>query len=214
MRFFAQLASVLFRPRETMRRILDAPSSGAVLLLFVLAVLSGMLGDSDPVQLQNVFAKLPGAQAWLIAAVIAAVFVCLVGATWLYAWVPFLIGRFLGGTGDVRGVRAAVAWGFAPAIWALLYRAPTAIWLMPSAAATVRSRGGGVVFDPGVLASGCGIAFVIVLLELVVLVWCAFVMSNTLAEAHGYSAGRAFGTLVLSAIAPFVVVLAAVLSLM
>lgn len=214
MRFLARLASVLFRPRRTMRRILDdGPGQGAVLLLFVLVVISGIAGDFDAAQLQDVLARLGGQQVWLIVGVTVAVFVAMVAVGWFYAWVPYFIGRFLGGTGDIRAVRAAVAWGLAPGIWALLYRVPVAVWLTPAAAATVKMRGGGVAFDPGFLARGCGVALAIVLLELIVFVWCAFVMSNTLAEAHGYSPWQALGTIVLSAIAPMVVMIAAVLAI-
>jgi len=131
---------------------------------------------------------------------------------WFYAWVPLLIGRFLGGTGEIRGVRAAVAWGLAPVVWALLYRVPAAIWFAPSAATSVRMRDTSITFDPGAISGGCGIVLAFLVVELIVFVWCAVVMSNTVAEAHGFSAWHALGTLVLSAIAPLVVLLAAVLA--
>ena len=44
-------------------------------------------------------------------------------------------------------------------------------------------------------------------------VWCAYAMSNTVGEAHGFSAWHGLGTLAISAIAPFVVILAAVLAM-
>ena len=42
------------------------------------------------------------------AAVIAGLIVVLTALFWFYSWVPYLAGRFLGGTGDVQGVRAAI----------------------------------------------------------------------------------------------------------
>jgi hypothetical protein len=138
----------------------------------------------------------------------------MVGLFYLYAWVPFFIGRFFDGTGDIGGVRAALAWGLAPGVWALLYRVPAAIWFVSSGAAAVQVRGGGVKFDPGMIANGCGVALVFLLLELIVLAWCAIVMSNTVAEAHGFSALHGFGTLLIAAIAPVVVMIAAVLAIM
>src|SRR5690348_16038552 len=198
MRFLANLAVVLVRPRAVMARILEAPGAGTVLLLFALSAVSGIFGDVDAPTVQQITSQAGGARvAWMIAGVIAGLLVLLVVLCWFYAYVPLFIGRFLGGSGEIRGVRAALAWGLAPAIWALLYRVPAAFWFTPSSSA-IRMRGGNVAFDPGKLADGCGVALVFALLELVVFVWCAYVMSNTLAEAHRFSAWHAFGTLVLS----------------
>ncbi len=214
MRFLANLAVVLIRPRATMARILEAPGARAVLLLFALSSISGIFGDVDAPTVQQITQQTGGAWvAWMIAGVIVCVLALLVVLCWFYAYVPLFIGRFLGGTGEIRGVRAALAWGLAPTIWALLYRLPLAFWFAPSSSA-VRMRGGNVAFDPGKLADGCGVALVLVLIELAVFAWCAYVMSNTVAEAHRFSAWHAFGTLVLSAIAPLVVGLAAFLSMM
>jgi hypothetical protein len=206
-------ATVLFRPRATMARILEAPGARAVLLLFVLAALSGMVGDFDAQMLDDVLARSRQPYfVWLIAGILLGVLVLAVALLWFYSWVPYFIGRFLGGTGDVRGVRAALAWGLVPAIWALLYRLPAAIWFVPSASTSVRMAEGKVGFDPGRMADGCGILLVFAFLELIVLAWCAFVMSNTVAEAHKFSAWHGLGTLALSAIAPFVVGIAALLA--
>jgi hypothetical protein len=214
MQFLRNLATVMIRPRATMRRILEAPRNRDVLVLFTLAVVSGIFGDFDAPTLQQVLGHSRGpAVALLVAGVILGVVVVTVALSWFYAWVPYLIGAFLGGTGNIRGVRAALAWGLAPAIWALLYRVPVAILLAPAAASTVRMRDGNVAFDPGRLADGCGVILILLLIETVVFVWCAVVMSNTVAEAHGFSAWHALGTLVLAAIAPLVVVLAAVLAM-
>jgi len=216
MRFFADLAAVLVRPRTTMARILESPPRNwPVWLLFVLTAVSGIFGDLDVPALPQLVEQMGGLRAALIlAGVLAGMIIVLPVVLWLYAYVPFFAGRFLGGTGEIRTVRAAVAWGLAPAVWALLYRVPAALWLSPSSATSVRMRGGNVSFDPGRLADGCGIALVFALLEFAVFVWCAVVMSNTVAEAHRFSVWRGLGTLVISAIVPFVVVLAAVLSVM
>jgi hypothetical protein len=214
LRFLANLAVVLVRPRTTMARILEAPSHRGVVLLFALAAVSGIFGDFDAPTIEQVLGQSGGAQvAVLVAGVIVLVIVALTALFWFYSYVPYFIGRFLGGTGDVGGVRAALAWGLAPSIWALLYRVPAAIWFGPSSASSVRVRNGAVAFDPGRIADGCGVMLIFALLELGVFVWCAFVMSNTVAEAHRFTAWHGLGTLVISAIAPLVVVLAAVMAL-
>lgn len=213
MHFLASLGAVLVWPRSTMRRILDGPLERTALLLFVLAVISGMVGDSDVPALKYQLEESGSAYAlWIVAGVVVLVMLVLVALFWFYSWVPYLVGRFLGGTGDLRSVRLALAWGLAPAIWALVYRIPVAIWIAPSAATAVRMREGAVAFDLGRIADGCGVALLIAFLELIVFVWCGFVMSNTVAEAHGFSVWHGLGTLAIAAVAPLVVVLAAVLA--
>jgi len=206
------LATVLFRPRRTMARILEAPNARAVLLLFVAAAISGIAGDFDAAVVEQIASDAGTRILWIIAGAVLGVLVALVLLFWFYSWVPLLIGRFLGGTGDIHGVRAAVAWGLAPAIWALLYRVPAAIWTSQAATTSVRMAEGTVAFDPGRFADGCGVMLVFAVLEVIVFAWTVFVMSNTLAEAHRYSPWQALGTLVLSAIIPFAVTLAAVLA--
>ena len=214
MQFLANLGAVVIRPRATMARILEAPPRAwTVWLLFVLATLSGIFGDFDAPTAGELMEQQQGVvTALVVAGVILGLLVVIPALFWFYAWVPYLIGRFLGGTGDIRGVRAALAWGLAPAIWAMLYRIPVALWL--GSVSTVNMRDGNITFDPGRLAGGCGAALVIAVVELAVFVWCMVVMSNTVGEAHRFSAWHGLGTLVVAAIAPLVVILAAALSMM
>lgn len=214
MHFLRNLATVLIRPRTTMARILADPRRGTVLLLFALAVVSGIFGDFDAPMLQQIVHQSGGGKvALMVAGVTVGMIVLLTALFWFYSWVPYLAGRFLGGTGDIHGVRAAIAWGLAPAIWALLYRVPAAIWLAPSAAATtMHMRRGTVAFDPGRFSQGCGVALAFAVVEFLVLVWCVVITSHTMAEAHKFSAWHAFGALVISAIAPLVVAVAAFLA--
>ena len=215
MRFVADLAAVVIRPRSTMARILESgPRPWHVWLLFALAAISGIFGDFDAPMVGQVINQSGGARvALMISAVLVGLILLMPVLLWLYSYVPFYAGRFLGGTGEIRGVRAALGWGLAPVIWALLYRIPVAVWLAPSSATAVRMRKGTVAFDPGHLADGCGVALVLMLIELLVFIWCAVVMSNTVAEAHKFSVWHALGALVISAVAPIVVMIAAVLAI-
>jgi Yip1 domain len=216
MHFLRNLATVLVRPRATMARILAEPRRGTVLLLlFALAVVSGIFGDFDAPMMQQIVHQSGGGRvALMVAGVIVGMLVLLTALFWFYSWVPYLAGRFLGGTGDVHGVRAAIAWGLAPAIWALLYRVPAAIWLAPSVAATtMRVRNGAVAFDPGRFSQGCGVVLAFAIVEFLVFVWCVVVTSHTVAEAHQFSAWHAFGALVIAAVAPLIVMVAAFLAM-
>jgi hypothetical protein len=213
-RFVADLAAVLIRPRRTMARILDAsPRNIHVWLLFALGAVSGIFGDIDPALLRRIEESGGMQVAIIIAAVLAAMIVLWPLAMWFYSYVPLIVGKLLGGTGDIRDVRAAIAWGFAPVVWALLYRIPATFLLTPSAETSVRMGKGSISFDPGRIADGCGILLILALLEGLVAIAFVFVTSNTLAESHRFSAWRGLGTIVISAIVPLVVIAAAVLAI-
>jgi len=197
-----------------MARILETPRPAwTIWLLFALATLSGLFGDFDAPTLRDVTKQQQSLNvALIVAGVFVGVLVVVTVLLWLFAWVPFLLGRFLGGTGRIRDVRAAFAWGLAPAIWALLYRVPVALSLWSSRNAVVPLRDGKVGFEHQRIADGCGAGLVILLLEVAVFAWCVAVSSHTVAEAHKFSAWHGLGTILLSALTPFVVILAAVLA--
>lgn len=214
MQFFRSLAAVTVRPRATMRAMLDGARDRRVVVLFALAVVSGIFGDLEAPLLRQV---LDHPQGWQIGLLVAGVAIlvaaAMVAVLYFYAWVPLLIGRFLEGTGEIHGVRSAMAWGLAPAIWALLYRIPASFWGLGTGGSEVRFDGRKVRIDPGALADGCGLRLLIATIEVAVFVWCIVVLSNTLGEAHRFSSWRGLGTLLLSMLVPIVVVIAALLSI-
>ena len=209
MTFLRRLARIVIRPRATMREILDAPPDRMILPLVLLAIVSGLLRDFHTRSFPGLDAK-----TWLIvcAAVVAciALFVLLFYA---FAWLAFFVARFLEGTGDPAATRSALAWGSAPIIWALVYRLPL-VFLSPAVNRTrVGVAGKNVSFSAGLFEGGCLLAMVFMLVELALLVWYLVVASQTLAEAHRFSAWRGLGTLAILAVTPVIVVIAAVLSL-
>jgi hypothetical protein len=213
MNVLSRLARVMIKPRSTLRAILDLPRDRMALPLFALAVVSGIFGDLDAPMLQRILEQPRGWQFGLmLAAATVGIAIALVVLAWFYAWVPVLIGRFLEGTGGIREIRSALAWGSAPAIWALLYRVPAALWLGGTRGSEVHVGGDTIRIDAGALSNACGIALIFGLLELLVFVWCLVLLSNTVAEAHRFSPWRGLGTLLLSALVPVVVVVAAVLA--
>lgn len=210
MTFFRRLVSIAIHPRTTMREILDSPRGRAVLPLVVLATLSGFIANAS----HNARTGLKTApMPWLIVAgaTIAAALV-MVLLFYLFAWIAHVAGRFLEGQGTYADVRAALAWGLAPIIFALLYRVPVALF-GPSQNAGLVRIGEQVKFTPGQLSGGCLFALLIGVLELGTAVWFAVVASHTLGEAHRFSSWRGFGTLVIVAITPIVIMIAAFLSL-
>jgi hypothetical protein len=207
-----RLVQIVIHPRRTMRAILDGPEDRMVIPLVLLAAVSAMLGDVDWRGVRGALASHGTVKMVLIAvcAVLAALLVAVL-VFYLFAWVALWVGRLFDGTGEVRGVRSAVAWGLTPAIWAVLYRLPAAL-LGGNANSRARMVNDAFVIDPTRFAGGCAMAIVLMVIELAVLAWYVVVASSTLAEAHSFSPLRGFATLALSVLSPLVIVIAAVLA--
>jgi len=210
----ANVATIMIRPRATMRRILDAPRDRLWLPILLLVALSALAGDSDRHEFDSLLAAARAhgiPPAVVILGILVAVTIVTLILFYVFAYAAWAIGRLMEGTGTPTDLRRAVAWGLVPAIWALLYRVP-AVFLLPRSDATVRF-GEQVRVDPGRLGSGCAAALIFGALELVILVWCAVVISNTVGEAHRFSSWRGLATVVLTSIAPLIIMIAAVLAM-
>jgi hypothetical protein len=132
-----------------------------------------------------------------------------------FAWVVYFIGRMFDGAGSYRDVRRALSWGSMPLVWALIYRIPATFYLMRigfDASARIRAGNHDVAISPALLQQGCGTLLLVTIAELVILTWLAVVWSRTLAEAHRFSPGMAFGTIVMACITPVIAMIAIVAS--
>ena len=208
----ASMASIMVRPRATMRAILDHLPDRMVIPLVLAATVAGSLGDAelsgvtDAAGENLVLVVLITIAGLLVGTLIA------LGIFYLLSWSATFIGRFLEGTGDARAVRSALAWGLVPIVWSLLYEIPMMLTFPRSPTLRVGADRAAWSFDPGVFEGGCAVVFVYVALELVSLAWWLTVTSNTLAEAHGFSAWKGLGTLLLTMVSPIIVLLAAILA--
>lgn len=207
--FLGRLARIVIRPRTTMREILDTPPDRMVVPLVLLGILSGLLRDFNSRSFPGVDAK-----TWLIicAAIAGAIAVFLL-LFYAFAWIAYFIALWLEGTGDPAATRSALAWGTAPVIWALLYRLPVAFLAPLANPARAGVHGRNIHLTAGMFGEGCFAALVFAIVELAVLLWYLAVASQTLAEAHRFSAWRGLGTLAILAVTPIVVMIAAFLSL-
>lgn len=206
------LLPILFRPRETMKGILARPDR-MVVPLVLLTILSSGIKDMRLSDARHAVKTLPSPMAWLIVmGVLFCVIPLLVGLFYLLAWIALWIGRLFEGRGTTPAVRSALAWGFAPIIWALLYRIPVALLVHAPDVTGGKISAGRFVFLPHHFGSGCGIALAVSMLNLGILVWYLIVASNTLAEAFDFSGWRGFATLLLTWISPAVVLLAVILA--
>lgn len=199
-----------FRPRETMRAVLDHPPDRLMIPILLLTMCAGFLKDSDPSGFRTAMAtaNMPRLGA-MIAAILVVVMLLLLGLFYLFAWIVYAAGRFLEGVADIRAVRSALAWGCVPLVWALPYRVMVLLLWPASARPEVEVGDGTIRFNPDRLVDGCGAALIFSVIELALFVWYLYVASNALAEANRFSGWKGLGTLLLAAVAPLIVMIAA-----
>lgn len=201
----------MIRPRITMRRILDAGRDRAIIPLIVLASISAALGDVDRSSLAAL-ERIPGPTSLIVIGICLGLALFFLLLFYVFAWIGFGVSRLLEGTATAREVRSALAWGVVPVIWSILYRLPAILLWPGTMESRVRAGSNQLSFQPQVFSHGCIGTVIFVALELTMLVWYAVVTSSTLAEANRFSTGRGFATLVLTAISPAVIVIAAILA--
>jgi Yip1-like protein len=207
------LATILAHPRQTIRSIVaQSRSSRVVVLLVLLATLSDLI-RSIRWQLYRESPRFAAMMPspWIICAGLIGI---LVGALLLFYAFAFLvmgIGRLLGGNADGRLVRLALAWSFAPLIWALLYRIPVALF-QPATGATLDEPHSPLAVLHSAVAAMSLYALVssavIVLLTVVVDIWTFAIASVALSEVNGFSTWRGAATLGFALLAPLIVVAA------
>ncbi|HEX6178523.1 MAG TPA: YIP1 family protein [Thermoanaerobaculia bacterium] len=202
-----RLATIMIRPRETMREILDSPGRRWVIPLVLATMISAVAGDFDVAGFRHAMQQ---KQLVFLGPVIILVgSLVTIGLVYLFSWVASIIGRkVLEGTGNAADVRAAAAWGLVPAIWALLYRIP-AIFLVRRETADF---GAGSFRISRLMAEGCWAGLLMGTLELITFVWVVVLTSNTVGEAHRFSSWRGFATLLMTWSVPLVVLIAGVLA--
>ena len=205
----ANFAAVGFKPRPTMRRILDAGRDRMIIPLVLLTAISFVFGDADRASITNVDPAKRLQFVLIFCAVLLGVMLVTLLLFYLFSWAAFAIGRTMEGQGSAREVRSALAWGTVPIIWAMLYRIPVAIWF-PAAKMQVGNAGHTrFTLNTG---QGCVTVMILAALELAIVIWWLIVASNTLGEAHRFSSWRGLATILLTAITPIIIVIAAVLA--
>jgi hypothetical protein len=205
----ANLATIMVRPRSTMRRILDPPRDPMVLPLVFLAILSSFLSDYDLGALVVLLRNPPFPMfSLVIAGALLGTAVLAVGLFYLFAWLAAYVGRRLEGEANARQIRSALAWGLVPLIWALVFRAPVSLWFAlgePDAARPITIGSDLSISNAGLLSRGCGWALLIGAVEFTVFVWCVAAASLTVAEAHRFSGWQGLGTLALTVAIPLLI---------
>jgi hypothetical protein len=205
------LVTILYRPRETMRRILDRPDRWSLQVVF-LAFVCASVTDADAWRLTKVLPSLHFLSALAIIglAIIAGALVW-IGTLFILSWIATPIGRLMGGEGTVRDVRAALAWAIVPIIWSPIYRLPLVL------------LGIGANIQPDVnphkalldfvSRGGCSIIVLYLGFQLLFAVWCLVLASFTLGEAQRFSPQKGFLNAAITIALPVLVIAAAVFTM-
>jgi Yip1-like protein len=205
----ADLFTILYRPRETMRRILDGGRDRWAVQVVLLAYVCASVNDTDAYRLGEV---LPGVKVLPLMAIVALALV--VGAaTWVVAllivsWIAAPVGRMLGGVGTAADIRAALGWGIAPIVWSPIYRIPFIAFQSRfplGSHLNVRET----LLDFAA-RGGCSMIVIFLGLQLLFFLWSLIVASCNLAEAQRFSSEKGFVNVVISIALPLMVIGAAV----
>lgn len=201
------LLTVVYQPRTTMRRVLNAGRDRWTIPLVILATVCSQFGDTD---IRGIQQRLPGltlpSALSLVVLVLVVNAACWILFLYLFGWLTTLVGRRLEGRADAVDVRAALAWGAVPVIWSMIVRIPLGIYayrLVPE------TRDLHTLIMNFISSGGCTFAILMLTFELLMYVWIAYVMSNTLGEAMRFSSWRGLATIAIVVAVPIVIGVAA-----
>jgi hypothetical protein len=188
--------SIWLRPRETIRRIVDSDPSKRVLLL---AVLEGIGQSLDRASLRNVGDRLSLPGVLLLCTIVGTIF----GPALLYLGGALVrwTGSWLGGQASAAHVRAAIAWGLVPDVWALLLWIPELLLFREE---LFTSRTPRIDDEPLLALALLGSAAV----QIVAVLWSAVTVLKCVGEVHRFSAWKALLAAILALFALVVPIVA------
>jgi hypothetical protein len=187
-----------FRPRETVRYLLDYRVKRWIYVLVCLNGISHVLdrasnksmGDDMSLSMILLFSLLIGPIAGIIGWII-------------FSGVIRLAGKILKLEADGREVRAAVAWSYVPIAWSLILWIPALLIFKDELFLSQTP-----VIDSSPLLMSLLLLFS--LLDFILFIWHAVILSKSVGEVFGCSAWKGLGTVVLGFMiltVPFVLIL-------
>lgn len=205
------LVTIFYQPRETMRRILDRPDRWSLQIVF-LAFVCASVNQIDARRLAEVFPAIH------ILTAITTVGLAIVGGGFLWvgtlfivSWIATPIGRLMGGEGNVRDVRAALAWAMVPIIWSPIYRLPLVVLgIGANISPNIDAR---KAFLDFVSRGGCSIVVLFFGFQLLFAIACFVLASFTIGEAQRFSTQKGFVNAVITVALPLMVIAAAVFTM-
>tara|TARA_R110002096_G_scaffold203718_5_gene389040 strand:+ start:150 stop:836 length:687 start_codon:yes stop_codon:yes gene_type:complete len=178
--------AIWLRPKATIRFILATDPGRAVLAL---AAISGVAQTLDRAVMKSLGDQLEMPIIFAIAFFVGP----LSGIFGLYISGAFLrwTGSMLKGTAESQDVRAAIAWSSVPVVWFLPMWIPQLLLFGKELFTTETPR---MDSDPMLFSALIGIGTV----ETVIGVWSFVVLLHTLGQAHGFSAWKALGSILIA----------------
>ena len=209
MAVLGDLVTVLYRPRETMRRVLDARDRWAPQIV-VLAFLCASVKDTDSRPLTAVLPGIGWAAVALILLGLVAGALFWLALLYLLSWITTLAGHRMGGTGTTSDVRAALAWGMVPVIWSVIVLIPLE-FAVRGYRPTPGTDATAAVLD-FFAQGGCSLLVISMTFQLLVTAWCVYIASCCVGEAQQFSSGKGFASVAIVFALPVVIGLAVLAS--
>jgi hypothetical protein len=181
--------SMWTRPRATIRQIVAADPRRFVILLAILIGITQVLDRASSRALGDRLSLTAILATAVVVGPISGIIV-----VYLYGWLVHLTGRALAGTGSRPDIRAAIAWGNVPALWAALSWIPAIAILQIEMFTTETPRIESSSFHLLVLIG-------VVVAQVVGAIWTLFAMCKALGQVQGFSAWKALGNVVLALLA-------------
>ena len=172
--------SIWFRPRETIRHIVDTRGGWSVLALAMsTGVVSALMQVNRTALEPNLLSIVGIAVIALVGLVLGLASLYLAG--WLYRWV----GSWFGGQAKVQEVRAALAWAQVPTF------AIFVLWLV----IFLMSPAGGMISSDGHLTGQAGglASWILITTVVVGRVWQLILTAHALGAVHRFSAWKEIG---------------------
>jgi Yip1-like protein len=209
------LVTILYQPRETMRRILDRPDRWSLQIVF-LAFVCASVNDVDVRHFTDAelgilpgIHLLPGLAALALAIIIGGF--TWIGTLFILSWIATVIGRHMGGEGNARDVRAALAWSMVPIVWSPIYRLPLVL-LGIGANINPEANGRQEVLN-FISRGGCSLLVLFLGFQLLFAIGCVVLASFTVAEAERFSTQKGFLNVAITIALPLMLLFAAIFTL-
>ncbi len=205
------LVTILYQPRETMRRILDRPDRWSLQIVF-LAFVCASVNDIDVRHFTGILPGIhlmPGLAALALAIIVGGF--TWIGTLFILSWIATLIGRQMGGEGNARDVRAALAWAMVPIVWSPIYRLPLVL-LGIGANINPNANGRQEVLN-FVSRGGCSMLVLFFGFQLLFAIGCVVLASFTIAEAQRFSTQKGFLNVAITIALPVMLLAAAIFTM-
>jgi hypothetical protein len=206
----SDFVTILYQPRETMRRVLSLRDRWTWQIV-ALAAICGSIDDPDFRRLRASMPTLSMASIILLG--IGSVIAIAIGwivVLFLLAWLAAFAGRVLGGAAPVRDVRAALAWSMVPMVWTIVYRIPAAIYrhqLLGDPNTSAREALANFLAN-----GGCSLLLIVLLIKVVTCIWVLWIASAAIAEAQQFPTSKGAANVAITIVAPIAIVAAAVIA--